>query len=107
MEGFFLIVGESSMMSFSHSPVNLVAVSTRSPKLDFTLRWNLPVDTYHPVGPLASGHIGHPKVDQLVRPQATVVLRQVQQVKVEREVAFFHQRRAVVHHGLLHLTVIV
>lgn len=47
------------------------------------------VDTYQPVGPLPPGHAGHPKVDQLSSPQATAVLWQVQQVEVEREVAFF------------------
>lgn len=63
--------------------------------------------THHPVGPLSPGHIGHPKVDQMFNPPAAVVLRQVQQVKVERKVTFLDKWRAVVHHGLVHLVVII
>lgn len=87
--------------------MDLLSVLMASPDITITMCWNVAVDTYHPVGPLSSGHIGHPQVDQSSSPEAAAVLRQVQQVKVEREVAFFHQRRAVVHHGLLHLVVIV
>lgn len=43
----------------------------------------------------------------MLNPQATGVLRQVQQVKIKGEVTFLNQRGAVVHHGLVHLVVIV
>ena len=63
--------------------------------------------THHPVGPSSSGHVAHPELDQVLNPQAAGVVRQVQQVEVEGEVTFFHQRGAVVHHGPVHLVVII
>ncbi len=65
------------------------------------------VVTYHPVGPFSLGHVRHPQIDQISNPQTTDVLRQVQQVEVEGEVTFFYQWGAIVHHGLLHLMVII
>lgn len=63
--------------------------------------------THHPVGPLSLGHVLHPEVDQMLDPQTAGVLRQVQQVEVKGEVAFFDLRAAVVHHGLLHLLMVI
>lgn len=63
--------------------------------------------THHPVGPASLWHVCHPEVDQMLNPRAAGVLRQIQQVKVEGKVAFFNQRGAVVHHGLVHLMVII
>lgn len=63
--------------------------------------------THHPVRPFSFGHVGHPEVDQVLDPQATGVLRNIQQVKVKGKVAFFNQPGAVVQHGLLYFIVIV
>lgn len=63
--------------------------------------------THHPVWPLSLGHVAHPQVDQMFNPHAAWVLRKVHQVEVKGEVAFFHLRGAIVHHGLLHLVVII
>ena len=63
--------------------------------------------THHPVGPLASGHVAHPEQHQVLDPQATGVAGQVQEVEVKGEVALFDQQAAVVHHGLVHLLMII